>query len=206
MNYLAHLLLAKQGQGSAIGSLLADFTRIPSSRLSLHFEEEIASAIILHRRIDSFTDSHSDVASACHHLFRKYRHWSRVIIDIAFDYFLSKHWSSYSDFPFDDFIRQSYSYLRDLPPGMPVRYQRFTQRLISHDALRAYCGIEQLKIVFDRLQNRINSTVLISGAWEDIVEHHEAIEYHFHSFFPQVISFADGEKERMGSVTSGVKQ
>ncbi|NLG16413.1 MAG: DUF479 domain-containing protein [Fibrobacter sp.] len=193
MNYLAHLLLAKPGHHSAIGSLLADFTRIPSGNLHLHFGHEIAEAVILHRKIDSFTDSHIDVAAACHPLFPKYRHWSRIIIDIAFDYFLTKHWDSYSQLCFDAFLAQSYRYLSEIPEGIPTSYHNFAQRLITYDGLRAYSEKKHLKIVFERLQLRVNCGVSIANAWEDIFENHDGIEQRFCSFFPQLVSFKDRE-------------
>lgn len=55
MNYFAHLYLADNSPGSQIGSLLGDFVK---GTLDNAYDEEITRGILIHRRIDSFSDSH----------------------------------------------------------------------------------------------------------------------------------------------------
>ena len=56
MNFLAHLLLGSQSPEQALGSMLGDFVKGPVHRLEL--PKPVREGIVLHRRIDSFTDAH----------------------------------------------------------------------------------------------------------------------------------------------------
>jgi acyl carrier protein phosphodiesterase len=55
MNYLAHLYLAQDSAELMIGSILGDFVK---GRLKDRYPNEIQHGIALHRKIDSYTDSH----------------------------------------------------------------------------------------------------------------------------------------------------
>ena len=61
------------------------------------YPEEIQKGILLHRSIDSFTDMNPIYRQSKHRLHKKYGHYSGVIMDIFYDHFLAKNWSTYSD-------------------------------------------------------------------------------------------------------------
>lgn len=94
MNYLAHLYLADDSPGSLIGSLLGDFVK---GNLDNAYDEEITRGILIHRRIDSFSDSHEKVLESKRLISPKRRTFSSIIIDVSFDHFLARDWSEYSN-------------------------------------------------------------------------------------------------------------
>eukprot|EP01034_Spumella_vulgaris_P035964 gene35964-44346_t len=55
MNYLAHIFLARQSDAAMIGAMLGDFAK---ANVSGVYTPEIEREIMLHRYIDSYTDSH----------------------------------------------------------------------------------------------------------------------------------------------------
>lgn len=57
MNYLAHALLSNNNKGLLIGNFIADHIRGNDFK---NFPEEVIKGILLHRRIDTFTDSHPE--------------------------------------------------------------------------------------------------------------------------------------------------
>ena len=61
------------------------------------YEGEVRKGILLHRSIDSFTDAHPIYRQSKHRLHEKYGHYSGVIMDIFYDHFLAKNWSTYSN-------------------------------------------------------------------------------------------------------------
>ena len=62
-----------------------------------NFPKEIQTGILLHRHIDTYTDSHPIVRLSTKRLHEKYGHYSGVIVDILYDHFLAKNWENYSD-------------------------------------------------------------------------------------------------------------
>jgi acyl carrier protein phosphodiesterase len=194
MNYLAHLYLNNENDEYRIGCLLADFTRIGNNHLYLHFTKKISDAVILHRRIDAFTDSHEDVLNAVKLIFHKYRHYARIIVDIYFDHFLSIHWTRYSDVPMREFIDSIHNSLRQLPDGLPPDFVMFVNRMISFDILDGYSSVNDLREVFKRVGYRLNKCASVNDAWQDLLTHHTELDNLFESFFPQLIDYCFKEK------------
>ena len=56
--------------------------------------------ILLHRKIDTFTDAHPIFRQSKHRLVPTYNHYAGVLVDIYYDYFLAKHWKEYSNYIF----------------------------------------------------------------------------------------------------------
>jgi acyl carrier protein phosphodiesterase len=195
MNFLAHLFLAPQTKESHIGSLLADFIRIGNDNLHHHFSPEITNAVIMHRKIDVFTDSHPDVGTAVHLLFDKYRHYSRIVVDIYFDHFLTINWQRFSTTPMNEFIDSVHQSFTTLPSGLPEKFCLFTERLKTYEILAAYGPIEDLKEVFNRTEMRIKSKPGINHAWVDMLDNYAEFDRLFNSFFPHVIEYI-GERMR----------
>ena len=96
MNFLGHIYLSGQDKELAVGNLVAD--KIKGNKIS-ELPEKIRSGIVLHRLIDEFTDNHNSYKNCVHELFPKYRHYSRVIIDMYFDHFLAANWNDFHRTP-----------------------------------------------------------------------------------------------------------
>ena len=74
----------------------------------LKFPPEVIKGILLHRQIDTFTDSHPIYRKSKHRLHEKYGHYSGVIMDILYDHFLAKKWNKYSDEKLEDYVGHFY--------------------------------------------------------------------------------------------------
>ena len=92
MNFLAHVYLLEDKFSLAVGNLIAD--RVKGKDLT-NFSPMIQKGILLHRKIDAFTYHHPLFKECVSLLFRIYRHYSRVIIDMYFDHFLASNWNKY---------------------------------------------------------------------------------------------------------------
>ena len=91
MNYLAHVYLSGTDQDLSIGNFIADHVK---GKAYLDYPDSIQRGILLHRKIDHFTDSHPLFKKNVSLLFPQYRHYSRVIVDMFFDHVLAVHWIS----------------------------------------------------------------------------------------------------------------
>lgn len=189
MNFLAHLFLGGAQPSEMIGSLLADFVRVPSSMLKERFGEKIAGSVVLHRKIDCFTDSHPEAASASHLLFPSYRHYSHVIIDVAFDHMLSIHWNRFTDIELDLFIEKVYSIYKELPESLPSNFHLFARRMISLNVLGSYSDFEYIKRILERMESNSRYAIGISRAWKELRLYFDQIESCFFRFFPELISY-----------------
>ena len=126
MNYLAHILLSGDSEDVILGNFMADKVK---GRQYLNYGRGVQIGILLHREIDSYTDSHPVFLQGKRRLFGTYRHYSSVILDMFYDHFLAANWSAYSDVPLPDFTaefyellrrRQEVAQLRPLPHRIPV--------------------------------------------------------------------------------------
>lgn len=196
MNYLAHLFLSSQTTESHIGSLLADFIHIGNNQLSKFYSTGIVNAIIDHRKVDVFTDTHADTSSAVHLIFSKYRHYSRILIDIFFDHFLTIHWDKYADIQIKEFVNSVYLSFTSLPSGLPEKFYIFSERMRAHNILLAYGKIEDLKEVLKRTESKIKNKPGIDTAWEDLICYYDKFDQLFQSFFPQVINYLSDLEKR----------
>ena len=110
MNFLAHIYLSFDDKEITLGNFFADHIRGNKFK---HLPDRIQKGILLHREIDTFTDSHPTVRQSSKRLHKNYSHYSRVIVDIYYDHFLAKNWSDYSDTPLEDYVEDFYDLLED---------------------------------------------------------------------------------------------
>ncbi len=87
MNYLAHAYLSFDDEQILVGNMLGDY--IKGTLALAQFPENIKHGIILHRKIDFYTDAHPAVKAA-QNLFRAdYGKYSGIFVDTVFDHYLA---------------------------------------------------------------------------------------------------------------------
>ena len=129
MNYLAHCLLARQDEGLLLGGLLGDHVR--GLRALLRFPPPVRRGIRLHRHIDRFTDHHVEVKALLVQFPKPFRRYAGIIVDLAFDHELARHWDQYADGPLEDFDREIRDVLdrnEDLVPERLAGFMRYADR------------------------------------------------------------------------------
>ncbi len=191
MNYLAHLFLSEDIPFSRAGSLLGDFTNNSPARLYDKYDDTVAKGVVHHRIVDRKTDSDNNVNECVSLLFSRHRHYSRVIIDVCFDYFLLRNWRIFSDVRPEDFIKKSYNQLYvaiQSHQPFPSRFVSFVRTCISIDLLTSYRTLNGIDIALHRLSKRIKRPTLLSSAIEDIHRYHDQIDILFLRFFPSMIA------------------
>ena len=93
MNHLAHFHLSWPRKNLVVGALEGDFHRgpVPGS-----LNPALVDGVILHRAIDGFTDSHPLLTEARSRFPTGTRRYAGIMLDLCFDYFLYRHWRSFS--------------------------------------------------------------------------------------------------------------
>ena len=193
MNYLAHLLLAKNTPASLIGNLAGDFVK---GRLTGQWGTEIEAGIAMHRSIDAYTDQHPVIRKSCNRISPSRRRYAPIIIDICFDYYLSQHWARYSTVSRDVFIKQIHKILIDYHQYLPGRLKATAPRLIEHQVLDSYTTLDGLSQACYRTSTRLKHSNPMVDAIEEIHANHEELESDFLLFFPDVLAFSKNKNKR----------
>ena len=189
MNWLAHLFISEKSIDFQLGNLLADPLKGKSWEGA---SRQLEDGLKMHSCIDSFTDSNEYVSRSKSRL-RSKGHLKGVIIDIAYDYLLTKNWNDYSKISLECFIHTFYTNARVAIKKYPDEAGHFVQRLIDYRVLTSYGSFRGLETAFRRVDNRLSGRIL---AKESAVEYLPVlrreiigIEKDFSCFFPQLVKY-----------------
>ncbi|RCS28053.1 DUF479 domain-containing protein [Polaribacter sp. WD7] len=171
-----------------IGNFIADHVR--GNQFS-HFNDEIQQGILLHREIDTFTDAHEIVRKSKRRLHERYRHYDGVIIDIFFDYFLAKNWTTYSAIPLDIYTSSIYNLFQEKYDELPVKSQQFINYMIAYDILYNYQFEEGISKVLNGMNKRTKGKSQMHLAIEDLKNLSSTFEKDFTLFFKDLIAFSN---------------
>ena len=139
MNFLAHIYLSGDSDLLKIGNFMADGIR---GNQFDSYPDEVQKGIILHRAIDTFTDAHPIFRESTKKLHSRYHHYAGVIIDVFYDHFLAKNWSSYSNENLAEFIERFYQSLRDNTTILSPRTAGFMAVMFRENWLLSYQTVE----------------------------------------------------------------
>jgi len=187
MNYLAHIYLSGDDELVTIGNFIADGIKGKNYK---KYPPLIQIGILLHRRIDSFTDGHPIVRASTSRLHANYSHYAGVIVDILYDHFLAKNWKNYCNVPLEDYTEAFYDSLAKNYEMLPIRIKKMMPYMIADNWLLSYASIEGISRVLDGMNRR---TKFISGmhrAVNELQEYYTEFESEFRAFFEELRAFA----------------
>lgn len=163
----------------------------------LNYLEDIQRGILLHRWIDSYTDSHPIVKQSTKRLHHKYGHYSGVIVDILYDHFLAKNWHTYSNIPLNIYIQDFYNLLENKHDLLTPRIQKMMIPMMEQNWLLSYESLEGIKTVLYNMNIRIKNRVPMDEAIQDLKDHYDSFETEFTLFFEELRAFAKAKLEEL---------
>ncbi|WP_209400538.1 ACP phosphodiesterase [Pseudozobellia sp. WGM2] len=187
MNFLAHIYLSYNDDEITLGNFIADSIRGNKFK---HLPLRVQKGILLHREIDTFTDSHPIPKMSSKRLHENYSHYSRVIVDIFYDHFLAKNWKLYCDTPLDTFVDNFYDLLEDHYTILPVGVQRMMPYMIADNWIFNYSKMDGIAKVLNGMNRRTNNKSKMNFAILDLERHYEAFEKEFTDFFEELMTFS----------------
>lgn len=196
MNFLAHLYLSYQNKDILIGNFIADAVKGKNYQ---QYRKGIKRGILLHRKIDSFTDTHSVVKKSMHRLNKRYKHYDGVIIDIFYDHFLAKNWYNYSEIPLSIYTQSVYELLRSEIKIFPEKIQYMLPYMISYNWLESYANLKGMATILNGMNKRTKGKSKMNLAIEDLKENYSLFETDFNLFFPELISFVKKETTKLNN-------
>jgi len=187
MNYLAHLYLAEPDDAVLLGSLMGDFVKGP---LDGRHGAAITHGIALHRKIDSFTDSHPVVLASKARVSPERRRYAGIMVDMFYDHFLARYWTEFSDEPLAAFTRRVYAILARHEDILPERLRLMAPHMRQTDWLGSYAQVGSIHAALDRMGQRLRRENLLLGSAGELERDYAGFERDFRLFFPDVIRFA----------------
>lgn len=188
MNFLAHIYLSFGDPEITIGNFIADSIRGNKYK---HLPMRVQHGILLHREIDTFTDSHKIPRQSSKRLHQHYSHYSRVIVDIFYDHFLAKNWKDYSSIPLETYVDNFYDLLEDHYTILPDGVKRMMPYMIADNWLYNYSKLEGIAKVLNGMNRRTHNRSKMNFAIIDLEEHYQAFENEFTAFFAELIIFSE---------------
>jgi acyl carrier protein phosphodiesterase len=167
MNFLAHAYLSFGHEGILVGNFVADFVK---GKELQRYEKDILIGILLHRP--------------------RFRHYSTVITDIFFDYFLGKYWSRYSDIPLENFVTKTYLIIDDHLGLLPDSFREMFVWMKSQNWLYHYREIEGIQKALSGMSRRTTFDSKMNEAPEVLLEKEAEFELIFFAFFEELETFA----------------
>jgi len=187
MNYLAHALLSPAQDLIFLGNFCGDFVK---GSQNPGLSPEVWHGVQLHRYIDSYTDTHPIVQRSKNRISDTRKRFAGIIIDVAYDYLVSKNWDSFCVTPRKKFIKDRYATLDRLSHKLPATFIEVKDRVLYYDWLSGYhslSGIDQtLESISRRFQKRTARPNTITGSISEIKLHLHDLEDDFLLFFPQL--------------------
>ncbi len=190
MNFLSHLFLSGDSEGLIIGNFIADAVKGSNFK---KYPGEIQKGILLHRKIDAYTDSHYIVEQSKERLRNKYKKYAGVIIDIYYDHYLAANWLNYSNEKLTDYSQRLYKLIQENHLILPYNSARFTKYMIQYNILEAYSKLEGIERVLKGMANRTTFESNMEHAIHDLIEHYPLFENEFKLFFPELQNYVTNE-------------
>jgi acyl carrier protein phosphodiesterase len=186
MNFLAHLLLAGDDEGLRLGAMLGDFVR--GGQVLAKFDAGVQRGIMLHRHIDTYTDSLPGVSELRSWFLPPFRRYGGIIIDLAFDFELANQWNGYSETSLEDFDQGVRETLARHDSQLPERLKGFMRYADQRGLFKGYR--EESEILYSlkgigRRLSRPNPLHRVHEIWNDF---EPMVCAHFEPVFEEIQS------------------
>ncbi len=179
MNYLAHAYLSNNNEDLILGNFIADHIKGNNYK---HYSQNIINGILLHRKIDHFTDNHIQFKNAKRYFYDGYEKYAGILIDIYFDYFLASEFQKHCHLSLLNSTENVYKIYDDFKYEMPKSSQNFYNYIIQNDIYNAYATLEGIEKVLFHLSHRINHGVMLNHSINLFNKHKTELYFCFLKF------------------------
>jgi acyl carrier protein phosphodiesterase len=195
MNHLAHIYLAGGDRDVQLGGLLGDFWRGAPDPA---WREGVRAGVILHRKIDVYTDSHPQVVQLRALFEPPLRRYAGILLDVYFDHVLAQRWAAYSDQPLDAVSEQALDLLAVNAQWLPPNLNRFALYMHNHGLFASYAQRTMIEQVLAGISRRLTRANPLAEAGPELWSRADALDQGFAQFFPELIAFAEHQQGLLG--------
>lgn len=181
MNYLAHLYLSQSDINLMVGNYIADHVKGKDYQ---NYSKEVQQGILMHREIDTFTDTHAIPQKGKDRLYGKYGKYSAVLIDMFYDHVLAREWTDYSPIPLSSFSRSAYQALKTQQHLFPAASSRTLDWMSRGDWLSGYATTEGIGRALSGISQRASFENNMDESVKTLVEFYSDYKAEFAEFLP----------------------
>lgn len=184
MNHLAHCLLSGESESVLLGNFIGDYVKGNAWK---HYPPEVQFGLLLHRHIDSFTDTHPLARRSVHRLRNVAGRYAAPVTDVLYDHLLAVHWDNYVPVPLDVFAEKTYQRLVAQSPLMPPELQERLPRMVSGKFLHGYRERSALAWILERFSARLGDKFDAALVSNHFFEQIDQYAEDFNRFFPELL-------------------
>ncbi len=188
MNFLSHLHLSYPDQEEMTGNFIGDYVK---GKQYKNYPENISRGILLHRKIDEFTDNHPLQKRFKNYFREDYGLYAGIISDMLMDHFLAKNWEQYSTLSLNSFADLSYQILFDHFDDLPQRVQSFLPKMRRAGRLESYVSKEGIENAIHLMTRYTSLPDHTSEAMAVLSSNNKALESLFYDFYQDLIGFVE---------------
>ena len=194
MNHLAHAFLAGANDEVLLGGLLGDFWRgAPDPQ----WPPAIRAGVVLHRKIDVYTDGHADVAAARALFVPPLRRYAGILLDVYFDHVLAADWPRQGREPLAELSARVAGVLRDNRRWLPPQLNRFADYFDQAGLFETYAERGMIERVLAGIGRRLKHANPLATAGPALWQREAELIAAFSRFFPELVAFATLKREML---------
>ena len=185
MNFLAHFFLSFHNPDILVGQFIADEVK---GRAYENFPPRIRDGILLHRFVDSTTDTHPECLKIRRLIRPQLGLYSPVAIDVYFDHFLARKWHIYNDQKLRDFTQEVYHSIESRRESISPQMLILLTKMKQFDWLNMYESLDGISEILVQMSRRIRGAQQLERAGLVLREFLPEVEKSFDLYFPQLIA------------------
>lgn len=195
MNYLAHAFLSFGDPELLTGNMIAD--HVKGKQALDVFPERIREGIVLHRKIDAYTDCHPATLRAKVWFRADYRLYAGPILDSLFDHFLANDPKCFgSDEALLDFTHHTYAALDSQRQWFPPAFDRYFPHMREHNWLYNYRNLRGISRSLQGLERRAAHMPSSAKAYEIFIGYYYGINQCYFELMDSLIPYVKAELGR----------
>src|SRR6478736_6013453 len=194
MNHLAHAFLAGADDQVLLGGMLGDFWHgAPDPQ----WPAGIRAGVVLHRKIDVYTDSHAELAGARALFTPPLRRYAGILLDVYFDHLLALDWPRQGREPLAELSARVEILLRDNRHWLPPQLNRFADYFHHAGLFASYAERDTIERVLTGIGRRLKHENPLATAGPALWQRDAELSAAFARFFPDLIEFATLKREEL---------
>ncbi|MBS1690197.1 MAG: DUF479 domain-containing protein [Bacteroidetes bacterium] len=188
MNYLGHALLSFSNADILTGNLIADHVK---GKLALEqYPEGIKQGILLHRKIDMFTDTHPSVKRAKILFKPDYGLYAGAIIDCLLDHYLATDPKYFkTEATLLKFTEDTYAMVEKNAAWFPDTFARYFPHMKEHNWLYNYRTVTGMRRSLTGLQRRATHMPPPETAYKIFIVHYYHLAQCYFELIDDIVKF-----------------
>lgn len=189
VNYLAHLALSHDNSDIMLGNFIGDFVKGNNFN---RYKPNVRTGILLHRQIDSFTDSNEIVIQSTQLLKDVYGRYASIIVDIFYDHFLAANWNEFHPtMSLSSFVNKAHKILLLNYFRLPNDVKKMLPFLIKSRRLENYANFGGIARALNIMARNTSLPDNTQEAISCLKDNYATFEQHFRAFYPQIVAMVD---------------